>query len=237
MLPRVISFGYVGYEISTKKRTATCKTCKKRISDGDATTSNFVRHLKLHKDRFEEYQMNKRITNEPQQPSISQFLDTRAGQYSMNHPQQKAITNALLRDLIIGCNLPLSIVENKSFRHFLTVVDSKYSPICRRTMTSKIEDLAAEKHLMLKTQLSQTDHVSVTVDIWSDRKMRGFLGITVHWIQKGIERLEVRNLMIIIVLTTQSSGMTYPWKIRKQSVPLWERNIACNVLLTHFSWW
>ncbi|XP_017275587.1 sialate O-acetylesterase isoform X2 [Kryptolebias marmoratus] len=140
--------------------------------------------------------MNKRITNEPQQPSISQFLDTRAGQYSMNHPQQKAITNALLRDLIIGCNLPLSIVENKSFRHFLTVVDSKYSPICRRTMTSKIEDLAAEKHLMLKTQLSQTDHVSVTVDIWSDRKMRGFLGITVHWIQKEIERLEVKSKLL-----------------------------------------
>uniref|UniRef100_A0A3Q3AAB9 HAT C-terminal dimerisation domain-containing protein n=1 Tax=Kryptolebias marmoratus TaxID=37003 RepID=A0A3Q3AAB9_KRYMA len=145
---------------------------------------------------FEEYQMNKRITNEPQQPSISQFLDTRAGQYSMNHPQQKAITNALLRDLIIGCNLPLSVVENKSFRHFLTVVDSKYSPICRRTMTSKIEDLAAEKHLMLKTQLSQTDHVSVTVDIWSDRKMRGFLGITVHWIQKEIERLEVKSKLL-----------------------------------------
>uniref|UniRef100_A0A3B5R8K2 HAT C-terminal dimerisation domain-containing protein n=1 Tax=Xiphophorus maculatus TaxID=8083 RepID=A0A3B5R8K2_XIPMA len=101
-----------------------------------------------------------------------------------------------VRDLIIGCNLPLSIVENKSFRHFLTVVDSNYSPICHRTMTSKIEDLAAEKHLMLKTQLSQTDHVSVTVDIWSDRKMRGFLGITVHWIQKGIERLEVKSKLL-----------------------------------------
>uniref|UniRef100_A0A3B5PR42 HAT C-terminal dimerisation domain-containing protein n=1 Tax=Xiphophorus maculatus TaxID=8083 RepID=A0A3B5PR42_XIPMA len=192
MLPRVISFGYVDYELSTKKRTATCKTCKKRISDGDATTSNFVALFFCCKI----VDMNKSITNEPQQPSISQFLDTRAGQYSMNHPQQKAITNALLRDLIIGCNLPLSIVENKSFRHFLTVVDSKYSPICRRTMTSKIEDLAAEKHLMLKTQLSQTDHVSVTVDIWSDRKMRGFLGITVHWIQKGIERLEVKSKLL-----------------------------------------
>ncbi|KAF3845924.1 hypothetical protein F7725_003002 [Dissostichus mawsoni] len=33
------------------------------------------------------------------------------------------------------CSLPLSIIENKSFRHFLTVVDRKYSPVCRRTLT------------------------------------------------------------------------------------------------------
>ncbi|KAG8003267.1 hypothetical protein GBF38_007691 [Nibea albiflora] len=81
--------------------------------------SNFVRHLKLHKERYEEYQKNKNSVDEPQQPSISQLLDTRVRRYSMSHPQQKAITNAILSDLIIDCNFPLSIVENKSFRHFL----------------------------------------------------------------------------------------------------------------------
>uniref|UniRef100_A0A669D263 HAT C-terminal dimerisation domain-containing protein n=1 Tax=Oreochromis niloticus TaxID=8128 RepID=A0A669D263_ORENI len=146
--------------------------------------------------RFEECQMKKRITNEPQQPSISQFMDTCAGQYSMTHPQQKAITNALLSDLIISCNLPLSIVENKNFRHFLTVVDRKYSPVCRRTIISKTENLAAEKRSMLKTQLSETDHVSVTVDIWLDRRMRGFLGITVHWIQKETERMQLKSKLL-----------------------------------------
>uniref|UniRef100_A0A3Q3IBN3 HAT C-terminal dimerisation domain-containing protein n=1 Tax=Monopterus albus TaxID=43700 RepID=A0A3Q3IBN3_MONAL len=146
--------------------------------------------------RFEEYQMNKSITNEPEQPSISQFLDIHVGQYSMSHPQQKAITNSILSDLIIGCNLPLSIVENKSFRHFLTVVDSKYSPVCRKTMTSKTEKLAAERRLILKTQLSNTDHVSVTVDIWSDRKMRGFLGVTVHWIEKDMERIQLKSKLL-----------------------------------------
>ncbi len=75
--------------------------------------------------------MNKSIINEPQQPSISQFLDTRVGHYSMSHPQQKAITSAILSDLIIDCNFQLAIVENKSFWHFLTVLDSKYSPVCQ----------------------------------------------------------------------------------------------------------
>lgn len=86
----------------------------------------------------------------------------------MSHPQQKAISNAILSDLIIDCNFPLSIVENKSFRHFLAVLDSKYTPICHRTLTTKTESLAEERRSKLKTQLSNTDHVSVTVDIWSD---------------------------------------------------------------------
>ncbi|CAB1313696.1 unnamed protein product, partial [Coregonus sp. 'balchen'] len=121
-------FGYKNYEVVDKKRVAICKTCGSKITDGAATTSNFVRHLKLHKERYEEYQMNKIIVDEPQQPSISQFLDTRVGRYSLTHPQQKAISNAILSDLIIDCNFPLSIVENKSFRHFLAVLDSKYTP-------------------------------------------------------------------------------------------------------------
>lgn len=146
--------------------------------------------------RFEEYQINKSISNEPQQPSISQFLDKRVGHYSMSHPQQKAITNAILSDLIIDCNLPLSIVENQSFRHFLTVLDSKYNPVCRRTLTSKTEKLAEERRSKLKTQLSNTDHVSVTVDIWSDRKMRGFLGVTVHWIEKEAERIQLKSNLL-----------------------------------------
>ncbi|KAK0148509.1 hypothetical protein N1851_011164 [Merluccius polli] len=95
---------------------------------------------------------------------VPQQLNGTDGHYSMSHPQQRAITNAILSDLIIDCNFPLSIVENKSFRHFPTVLDSN-SPVCRRTLTSKTENLAEERRSKLKTQLSNTDHVSVTVDM------------------------------------------------------------------------
>uniref|UniRef100_A0A8C8CZU2 HAT C-terminal dimerisation domain-containing protein n=1 Tax=Oncorhynchus tshawytscha TaxID=74940 RepID=A0A8C8CZU2_ONCTS len=110
-------------------------------------------------------------------------METRVGQYSMNHPQQKAIDNAILSDLVIDCNLSLSIVEKNhiTFRHCLSVVDSKYSPVCHRTLTSK---------------LSNTDHVSVTVDIWTDRKMRGFLGVTVHCMEKDGERIQLMSNLL-----------------------------------------
>ncbi|KAI4830297.1 hypothetical protein KUCAC02_001937 [Chaenocephalus aceratus] len=97
MIPKVVAFGYKNYAVLNKKRTAQCLTCATHITDGDATTSNFVRHLKLHKERYEEYQRNKSITNDSQQPSVSQFFGNQDGQYSVNHPQQKAITNAILK--------------------------------------------------------------------------------------------------------------------------------------------
>ncbi len=49
--PKVVSFGFKNYEFNAEKRTAKCKTCDTKISDGPQTTSNFVRHLKTHKDR------------------------------------------------------------------------------------------------------------------------------------------------------------------------------------------
>uniref|UniRef100_A0A4W5K373 HAT C-terminal dimerisation domain-containing protein n=1 Tax=Hucho hucho TaxID=62062 RepID=A0A4W5K373_9TELE len=186
MIPKIIIFGYTDYAVVNKKRIATCKIVL-------LPRSIF---FFLHVYRFEQYQMNKSVTSEAQQSPISQFIETRQGKYSMNHPQQKAINNAILSDLVIDCNLPLSILENKSFRHFLSVIDSKYSPVCRRTLTSKVENLATERRSKLKTQLSNTDHVSVTVDIWSDRKMRGFLGVTVHCMEKDGERIQLKSNLL-----------------------------------------
>lgn len=131
--------------------------------------------------RFAEYQKTRLVCTDSTQTVISQFVQVRPQEaYSANHPKQKAITNAIVTDLVIGCNMPLSITENQHFRHFLSVADSKYQPVCRRTMTSKVESLVAETREKIKLLLASADHVSVTVDIWSDRRMRGFLGVTVH---------------------------------------------------------
>jgi len=98
------------------------------------------------------------------QPRILQFFDQcTVPLYSSSHPQQKATTHSILSDLITNCNFPLSIIDNKNFQHFLSIVDSKYTPVCRRTMTSKLEDLVSQRKLKLKAEL-KIDNVSVTVD-------------------------------------------------------------------------
>ncbi|KAK6323267.1 hypothetical protein J4Q44_G00056060 [Coregonus suidteri] len=60
------------------------------------------------------------------QSSIDSFLTTTGVHvYSQGHPRQKAITEAILQDLIISCNLPMSLVDNPHFRHFIHFLKMK----------------------------------------------------------------------------------------------------------------
>uniref|UniRef100_A0A3Q3AYL0 HAT C-terminal dimerisation domain-containing protein n=1 Tax=Kryptolebias marmoratus TaxID=37003 RepID=A0A3Q3AYL0_KRYMA len=114
------------------------------------------------------------------QPTISLFTQ-KVQLYSPQSPRQQAISEAIVQDLIIGCCLPLSLVENGHFKHFLEVLDSKYTPISRKTVSErqipelvrKVKETVLEK---LKTQRS----VSLTTDLWSDRRLRSFLEVTAH---------------------------------------------------------
>ncbi|XP_073474304.1 zinc finger BED domain-containing protein 4-like [Aquarana catesbeiana] len=92
--------------------------------------------------------------------------------------------------------MPLSIIEHQSFRRFLSIVDNKYSPVSRRTITGKLDNLVADRKMKLKNELEVVDHLSVTVDIWSDRRMRGFLGVTVHWINIEDDRLQLKSQLL-----------------------------------------
>jgi len=47
--------------------------------------------------------------------------------------------------------------------------------------------------MKLKTVLSNAQIVSVTVDICSDRKMRGFRGVTVHFIESADEKIKINS--------------------------------------------
>jgi len=37
----------------------------------------------------------------------------------------------IVRDLIVGCGLPISIVENKSFRHHYNILDERFTMMSR----------------------------------------------------------------------------------------------------------
>ena len=103
--------------------------------------------------RYEEYLHSKAApTQDSSQPQISQFVRSSKQQYTSSHPQQNAITRSVLSDLVIDCNLPLSIIEHPSFRRFLSVVDTRYSPVSRRTLTSKLDGAVLEKQTKLELQ-------------------------------------------------------------------------------------
>lgn len=143
--------------------------------------------------RYEEYEQFKRkIVAGPSQPGIVEYAHALPQErYGLNHPQQKAINDAIFEDLIVGLNLALTITEHKKFRHFMSVVDCRFVAGGYRSVYSTMVSKAATTRTKLKEILNEAEHLSLTVDIWSDRRMRGFLGITVHILSttKGL-RLE-----------------------------------------------
>lgn len=52
----------------------------------------------------------------------------------------------------------------------------------------------------LKEELNSIEFVSITVDLWTDRKMRSFIGVTAHFLTKSFELkyvvLACRNIVV-----------------------------------------
>ncbi|CAK6975963.1 E3 SUMO-protein ligase ZBED1-like [Scomber scombrus] len=109
------------------------------LTETAGTTSTFTRHLeRKHWERYLEYKAGSASLTmaDTTQPPISSFAQ-RVHLYALNSSRQQAITQAILQDLVIGCSLPLSLVENPNFRHFLSVMDCKYTPVSRTSLTEK----------------------------------------------------------------------------------------------------
>lgn len=100
-IPKVIAFGFKDFRVDNKKRIAVCKTCGRKINDVITTTSNFVRHLKSHKESFAEYQKNRTSChNYLPQPGVSQINSCKQQQIK-DDPYSPVIMNQTVphRDL------------------------------------------------------------------------------------------------------------------------------------------
>jgi hypothetical protein len=186
----VLDFGYDRVEKkSDKTRCARCKFCNTVITDGIQTTSNFLGHLKTrHKPKFEDFKKAKAEAPKGNQLSLSDFsFGETISHYPRGRPKQVRFERSVLTNLIVGCSLPISVVENNHFRKFVDVMDAKITPLNSKGVKRGIDSLYQETKQDLYNELEKAECVSVTIDIWSDRKMRGFIGITVHFISQDLK--------------------------------------------------
>lgn len=114
---------------------------------------------------------------------FSPFLNERY--YSPNSSRAQAINRSLVDDLIVGESLPLRIVESTGFRKFVQTMDPMYRPPCRNTVKAKIKSNVKVVQERIISCLDKCNNV--TVDIWSDRVMRSFMGITAHVMEEKLE--------------------------------------------------
>ncbi|CAM4984030.1 unnamed protein product [Rotaria socialis] len=162
-----------------------CKTCSSLITDTYKTTSNFLKHLKTkHRALLDEWKNNQgQPVKDRNQPKINNVFSPDGEKYSSNNIRQQQLTNSIIKNLIINMGLPLSIVDHTSFKKFMTDVDPKFKPIHRRDLTRTfLPNLQKKCVLKLKEICNQSSYVSLTLDVWTDRRMRSYLGVTLHTI-------------------------------------------------------
>ena len=111
-----------------------------------------------------------------------------------------------------------SIVDSEEFKQLMEEKDAHFTLPCRQYLSkvpipNKYEQLHKKINKMLQEAASVCD-VCVTVDIWTNRQMRSYMGITAHFIQNWELSLVCLHVSVSRVSTLQS---TYQHSITKSS--------------------
>lgn len=71
--------------------------------------------------------------------------------YSQGNPTQKSITESIIKDIVISCNMPLSLTDKPSLKNFMNQESKiKYQLKNTKTVTAniKIKILGVTSHFM-----------------------------------------------------------------------------------------
>lgn len=140
------------------------------------------RHLhRKHDAAYKEYTSRYQLTDASQPTIDSVMKRDDNGPLGVKHPQQLKFNRSVVNNLIVGCALPMSIVENPNFRAFIHDLNPKLSLPSRQHISyTLIPDLHAQRLMAVKKHLSQVNFISLTLDLWSDRRCHSFMAITGH---------------------------------------------------------
>jgi len=89
----------------------------------------------------------------------------------------------LIGDLLVGNMLPVSLVEATKFCALLAFVEPSYKSPCCKTMTTRLDTLAAKRRQELQEEIeSDATAVAVTIDIWTSLANDPYISFTASYI-------------------------------------------------------
>ena len=173
------------------KTSATCSLCKEVVWHIRHVTSNYIRHLqRKHKTDFAEWIESVTVRNSAgthlKQPTLQEAIAApRSSTYASSHPRQLELTEMVFQNFIVELGSPFSIVEKPAFIRAMAVVDPRFSVPSRRMFTGtylpKVHDTLIKT---LKSTCSSTSFLSLSLDVWTDRRVRAYYAVTVHFINR-----------------------------------------------------
>ena len=107
-----------------------------------------------------------------------------------NAPKQESLTKNVI-GFIIGTVQPLSVVEDPDFINMINGFDERYKIPCTKTLKDRIYTTYETGKDTLKSQFTQIQYISLTLDAWSSPAHLPYLGVTAHWLTPKFEPQEV----------------------------------------------
>ncbi|CAF1583799.1 unnamed protein product [Rotaria magnacalcarata] len=93
------------------------------------------------------------------------MIKEKTSKYLSTDLRQVKLTESIVKDLIIECGLPISLVDQDGFNSFMATVDPMYSLLTRRQITrDKLPKLHDRMTMKLKALCNNAEYVSVTLD-------------------------------------------------------------------------
>ena len=102
------------------------------------------------------------------------------------YPKQIAITEDIV-DLMADNHLSVRFVGSKSFQKLINRLEPAYSLPCRQTFSKvHIPKRCEVIRSHIKQLIGKASNVCTTVDIWTSRQQKSFMGVTCHMIVEGV---------------------------------------------------
>ncbi len=111
-------------------------------------------------------------------------------------------------DFVIGGDISLRAAGGKQFKELLQSLTNGYSPLSTRTILRRIMELYLIARPLLAAFFSSLNvAISLTLDGWSNRNLKGFYVVTTHWIDTVTAKSKSLLLTIIDVASGRGVGV------------------------------
>ena len=120
------------------------------------------------------------MTGEQKAAAVGSLPISSAFQGIPTYTNQEKVTSAVT-DMIIDLNLPVSIVDRQSFRKVLATAScGRWRPVCGKTIRARIIELGSKWSFDYSEYKLKFAKPSTTLDIWTSKKRRGYMAVSIH---------------------------------------------------------
>ncbi|XP_011668672.1 zinc finger BED domain-containing protein 1 isoform X2 [Strongylocentrotus purpuratus] len=173
IMPKAKSFVWNHFEKLNDKETK-CKICNTILAYHHSTGS-MISHINFKHPNVS------RSTTGPR--SHQDKMPTSMRKETGSPPRSSKITK-LIASMIGEVNLPISMVEEPSFRELLRYIEPEYTAPSQKSMTSQLRLLYDTKKANIKADLTNAASVAVTIDSWTSRTQEGYMTLTAHMVDE-----------------------------------------------------